>query len=65
MIRAEIELNGQLQVLKLDVKSKSEAIETIWNTYGYMTYIIDLESLEDTNDEQIDSRKSANAVKRK
>ena len=65
MIRAEIELNGQLQVLKLDVESKPEAIETIWNTYGYMTYIIDLESLEDTNDEQIDSRKSANAVKRK
>ena len=45
MIRAEIELGGQLQVLKLDTENKSEAIEKIWNTFGYTTYIINLETI--------------------
>lgn len=53
MIRAEIELGGQLQVLKLDTKDKSEAIEKIWNTFGYTTYIISLEEV--VNETNIDS----------
>ncbi len=53
MIRAEIELGGQLQVLKLDTESKSEAIEKIWNTFGYTTYIINLEEV--VNETDIDS----------
>lgn len=55
MIRAEIELGGQLEVINIDVKTKSEAIEKIWNMFGYMTYII---SLEEVEDEQVDSNES-------
>lgn len=47
MIRTEIELGGQLEVINIDVKTKSEAIEKIWNMFGYMTYIISLEEVED------------------
>ena len=48
MIRAEIELGGQLEVINIKAKNKSEAIEEIWRTYGLMTYII---SLREVNDE--------------
>ena len=47
MIRAEIELGGQLEVVLIEAESKSKAIEQIWDTYGYMTYIILLEEVAD------------------
>ena len=50
MIRAEIELGGRLEVLNIDVKTKSEAIEKIWSMFGYMTYIISLEEVENETD---------------
>ncbi|MCR5493018.1 MAG: hypothetical protein K6F12_05065 [Streptococcus sp.] len=50
MIRAEIELGGQLEVINIEVKTKSEAIEKIWNMFGYMTYIISLEEVQDEAD---------------
>ena len=50
MIRAEIELGGQLEVINIEVKTKSEAIEKIWNMFGYMTYIISLEEVENETD---------------
>lgn len=50
MIRAEIELGGQLEVINIDVETKSEAIEKIWSMFGYMTYIISLEEVEDESD---------------
>lgn len=55
MVRAEIELGGQLEVINIEAKTKSEAIEKIWNMFGYMTYII---SLEEVEDEQVDSNES-------
>lgn len=55
MIRAEIELGGQLEVVNIDVKTKSEAIEKIWDMFGYMTYIIGLEEVVDGT---IDSNQS-------
>ncbi len=63
MIRAEIELGGQLEVVLIEAESKSKAIEKIWDTYGYMTYIIWLEEVEDEADsnEPIDSDESAGA----
>lgn len=57
MIRAEIELGGQLEVIDIKAKDKSEAIEEIWRTYGLMTYII---SLREVNDE-INSVKSTDS----
>ena len=47
MIRAEIELGGQLEVVFIEAESKSKAIEKIWDTYGYMTYIVGLEEVAD------------------
>ena len=47
MIRAEIELGGQLEVVFIEAESKSKAIEKIWDTYGYMTYIIGVEEIVD------------------
>lgn len=61
MIRAEIELGGQLEVIDITAKDKSEAIEEIWRTYGLMTYII---SLREVNDET-NSIKSDDANKSK
>lgn len=61
MIRAEIELGGQLEVIDIKAKDKSEAIEEIWRTYGLMTYII---SLREVNDEQIDSNEPDNVDER-
>ena len=56
MIRAEIELGGQLEVVLIEAESKSKAIEKIWDTYGFMTYII---SLEEVADGTIDGNQSA------
>ena len=56
MIRVEIELGGQLEVVVIEAESKSEAIEKIWDTYGYMTHIIGLEEVVDGT---IDSNQSA------
>lgn len=63
MIRAEIELGGQLEVMFIEAESKSKAIEKIWDTYGYMTYIVGLEEIADDSkgvvDGTIDSNQSA------
>ena len=56
MIRAEIELGGQLEVVFIEAESKSKAIEKIWDTYGYMTYII---GIEEVTDGTIDSNQPA------
>ena len=59
MIRAEIELGGQLEVVFIEAESKSKAIEKIWDTYGYMTYIVSIEEViddvEEVADDTIDS----------
>ena len=56
MIRAEIELGGQIEVVFIEAENKSKAIEKIWDTYGFMTYIIGLEEVVDGT---IDSNQSA------
>lgn len=50
MIRAELTLGGQLEVVNFDVETKSEAIEKVWNTYGYLTTIERLSEVEDEAD---------------
>ena len=52
MIRVEFELGGKLEVVLIEAESKSKAIENIWDTYGYMTYIV---GLEEVVDDTIDS----------
>lgn len=50
MIRAELTLGGQLEIIDFDVETKSEAIEKVWNTYGYLTRIERLSEVEDEAD---------------
>ncbi len=42
MIKAHIELCGQLEIIDFKVDTKKEAIEKIWGIYGMATPIIDL-----------------------
>ena len=60
MFRAEIELGGQLEVVLIEAESKSKAIEKIWDTYGYMTYIIKLEEVIDDTKEVVDGTTDSN-----
>ena len=50
MIRAELTVGGQLEVINFDVETKSEAIEKVWNTYGYLTRIERLSEVERETD---------------
>lgn len=61
MIRAELTLGGQLEIINFDVETKPEAIEQIWNTYGYLTRIERLSEVERETDsiKSIDSDESA------
>ena len=56
MIRAEIELGGQLEVVFIEAESKSKVIEKIWDTYGYMTYIVGVEAVVDDTKEVVDGK---------
>lgn len=63
MIRAELTLGGQLEIIDFDVETKPEAIEKIWDTYGYLTRIERLSEVERETDsiKSIDSDESAGA----
>lgn len=50
MIRAELTLGGQLEIIDFDVETKPEAIEKIWDTYGYLTRIEKLSEVEHETD---------------
>ena len=60
MIRAEIELGGQLQVVYIEAENKPQAIEKIWNTYGYMTYIVGVEDVIADTEEVVDDTTNSN-----
>lgn len=57
MIRGELTIGGQLEIVYLDVETKPEAVEKVWNTYGYYARIERLSEVEDEADsnEPIDS----------
>lgn len=63
MIRAELTLGGQLEIIDFDVETKPEAIEKIWDTYGYLTRIERLSEVKHETDsvESIDTDESAGA----
>ena len=50
MIRAELTLGGKLEIVYFDVETKPEAVEKVWNTYGYLTRIERLSEVEDEAD---------------
>lgn len=53
MIKADIKIAEQRQIVDVPVETKSEAIRVLWNTYGLG---IDIKSwIEEEKDEQTDS----------
>lgn len=53
MIKADIKIAEQRQIVDVPVETKSEAIRVLWNTYGLG---IDIKRwIEEVKDEQVDS----------
>lgn len=60
MIKADIKIAEQRQIVDVPVETKSEAIRVLWNTYGLG---IDInrwveDDQEEVKDEQVDSNES-------
>lgn len=60
MIKADVTIAEQRQIIEVPVETKSEAIRVLWNTYGLA---IDIkrwveDEQEEVQDEQVDSNES-------
>lgn len=58
MIKADVTIAEQRQVIDVPVTNESDAIRVLWNTYGAAIKInrwIETEEKEEVEDEQIDS----------
>ena len=53
MIDAFIEISGEGQHVMLHTTDKSEAIQMIWDTYGFWVYIISLTIVDETKDTKV------------
>ena len=63
MIKADIKIAEQRQIVEVPVDNKSDAIRVLWNTYGLS---IDIkrwveDDQEEVKDEQVDSNESDNS----
>lgn len=59
MIKADIKIAEQRQIVDVPVETKSEAIRVLWNTYGLG---IDIKRwIEEEKDEQTDSNEPTNS----
>lgn len=63
MIKADIKIAEQRQIVDVPVETKSEAIRVLWNTYGLG---IDIkrwveDDQEEVKDEQVDSNESSDS----
>lgn len=59
MIKADIKIAEQRQIVDVPVETKSEAIRVLWNTYGLG---IDIKRwIEEVKDEQTDSNESSDS----
>lgn len=59
MIKADIKIAEQRQIVDVPVETKSEAIRVLWNTYGLG---IDIKRwIEEEKDEQTDSNESTDS----
>lgn len=63
MIKADIKIAEQRQIVEVPVDNKSDAIRVLWNTYGVgidiKRWVEDDE--EEVKDEQVDSNESDNS----
>ena len=63
MIKADIKIAEQRQIVEVPVDNKSDAIRVLWNTYGLS---IDIkrwveDDQEEVKDEQVDSNESSDS----
>lgn len=59
MIKADIKIAEQRQIVDVPVETKSEAIRVLWNTYGLG---IDIKRwIEEEKDEQVDSNEPSDS----
>ncbi|QIM45728.1 hypothetical protein GPZ88_01055 [Streptococcus ruminicola] len=61
MIKADVTIAEQRQIVDVPVETKSEAIRVLWNTYGLAIDInrwVGDEKQEEVEDEQVDSNES-------
>ena len=60
MIKADVKIAEQRQIIEVPVDNKSDAIRVLWNTYGLSIDIkrwVD-DDQEEVKDEQVDSNES-------
>lgn len=60
MIKADVVIAEQRQIIDVPVETKPEAIRVLWDTYGLAIDIKGWVDDEEVKDEQVDSAKSDN-----
>lgn len=64
MIKADVVIAEQRQIIDVPVETKSDAIRVLWDTYGLgidiKGWVDDEEEEEEVKDEQVDSAESDN-----
>lgn len=62
MIKADVKIAEQRQIIEVPVDDKSDAIRVLWNTYGLGIDIKRwVEDEEEVKDEQVDSNESSDS----
>lgn len=62
MIKADVKIAEQRQIIEVPVDNKSDAIRVLWNTYGPGIDIKRwVEDQEEVKDEQVDSNESSDS----
>ncbi len=62
MIKADVKIAEQRQIIEVPVDNKSDAIRVLWNTYGPGIDIKRwVEDEEEVKDEQVDSNESSDS----
>lgn len=61
MIKADVVIAEQRQIVEVPVDNKSDAIRVLWNTYGLGIDIKRWVEDEEVKDEQVDSNESSDS----
>lgn len=62
MIKADVKIAEQRQIIEVPVDNKSDAIRVLWNTYGLGIDIKRwVEDEDEVKDEQVDSNESSDS----
>ena len=61
MIKADVAIAEQRQIVNVPVETKSDAIRVLWDTYGFGIDIKGWVDDEEVEDEQVDSNESSDS----